>query len=241
MRYRSRISTRNPSGFCPNPDAGASGPSAACRERLGSGAALVTLLVAAGLHPLPAAAQLAADATQEVRLDELAVSGAGENTMRGARGARLAVDGYLARQSVSATRTETPLRQIPQAVVVVPDQVLEDAAATRVDTALDLAGVGRANNFAGLGLTGADGRPLTAPTVRRTWWSVRRDVAAARARRAKPPHPPAAVPAPPPTATRAPPPPAPTAAPTSPASDGADALARLRAEIDERSGRKRHG
>lgn len=98
-----------------------------------------------------------------------------------------------------------------------------------------------AEGFAGLGLTGADGRPLTAHTVRRTWWSVRRDVAAARARRATPPHPPAAVPAPPPAATRAPPPPAPAAAPASPAPDGTDALARLRAEIDERSGRKRHG
>ena len=42
---------------------------------------------------------------------------------------------------------------MPQTVVVVPDRVLQDAAATRVDTALDLAGVGRANNFAGLGLT----------------------------------------------------------------------------------------
>lgn len=98
-----------------------------------------------------------------------------------------------------------------------------------------------AEGFTGLGLTGANGRPLTAHTVRRTWWSVRRDVAAARARRARPPHPPAAVPAPPPAATRAPPPPAPAAAPASPASDGTDALARLRAEIDERSGRKRHG
>ncbi|KQP83376.1 TonB-dependent receptor [Methylobacterium sp. Leaf117] len=54
---------------------------------------------------------------------------------------------------MSATRTDTPLREVPQTVVVVPNQVLEDAAATRVDTALDLAGVGRANNFAGLGLT----------------------------------------------------------------------------------------
>lgn len=99
-----------------------------------------------------------------------------------------------------------------------------------------------AEGFAGLGLTGADGRPLTAHTVRRTWWSVRRDVAAARERRARSPHPPAAVPAPPPTAaTRAPPPSAPATAPASSASGGADALARLRAEIDERSGRKRHG
>lgn len=100
---------------------------------------------------------------------------------------------------------------------------------------------GLAKGFTELGLEGAGGRSLTAETVRRTWWRVRRDVAAARARRAKPPHPPAAVPASPPVATRAPPPPAPAAAPASPVPDGTDALARLRAEIDERSGRKRHG
>lgn len=98
-----------------------------------------------GLGSSPARAQLAADATQEVQLDELSVAGTG--------GPRVAVDGYLARNSVGATRTDTPLREVPQTVVVVPDQVLTDAAATRIDTALDLAGVGRANNFAGLGLS----------------------------------------------------------------------------------------
>lgn len=98
-----------------------------------------------GLGPSSAIAQLAADATQEVQLDELSVAGNG--------GPPSKVDGYLAKNSVSATRTDTPLREVPQTVVVVPDQVLTDAAATRIDTALDLAGVGRANNFAGLGLT----------------------------------------------------------------------------------------
>lgn len=92
-----------------------------------------------------AAAQGAADAAQEVRLDELAIAGNGIPSRK--------ADGYLARDSVSATRTDTPLREVPQTVVVVPAQALEDAAATRVDTALDLAGVGRANNFGGLGLT----------------------------------------------------------------------------------------
>lgn len=92
-----------------------------------------------------AAARGAADASQEVQLDELSVLGNG--------GPAGKADGYLARDSVSATRTDTPLRAVPQTVVVVPDQVLKDAAATRVDSALDLAGVGRANNFGGLGLT----------------------------------------------------------------------------------------
>ena len=78
-------------------------------------------------------------------LEELSVTGQG--------GAPRVAEGYVAVASVSATRTDTPLRETPQTVVPVPRQVLEDAAATRIDTALDLAGVGRSNNFGGLGLT----------------------------------------------------------------------------------------
>ncbi len=104
-----------------------------------------------------ASAQQAADAAQEVQLEELAVAGdgrgAGVGAGSGAGVPRLKADGYLARDSVSATRTQTPLREVPQTVVVVPAQTLTDAAATRIDSALDLAGVGRANNFGGLGLS----------------------------------------------------------------------------------------
>lgn len=97
---------------------------------------------------------------------------------------------------------------------------------------------GLAEGFTELGLEGADGRWLTAETVRRTWWRVRRDVAAARERRAKPPTPPAVVPEPRSAATRA----TPQAVASAPStSGGADALARLRAEINERSGRKGDG
>ncbi|MGT2485652.1 TonB-dependent receptor plug domain-containing protein [Methylobacterium oryzae CBMB20] len=63
------------------------------------------------------------------------------------------VDGYRVARAVSATRTDTPVREVPQTIVAVPQEVLEDAAATRIDSALDLAGVGRGNNFGGLGLT----------------------------------------------------------------------------------------
>lgn len=90
-------------------------------------------------------AQAAADVSPEIQLDEISVAGSG--------GPSLKAEGYLARNTVSATRTDTPLREVPQTVVPVPRQVLDDAAATRIDTALDLAGVGRSNNFAGLGLT----------------------------------------------------------------------------------------
>nr|WP_137829199.1 TonB-dependent siderophore receptor [Methylobacterium sp. L1A1] len=110
-----------------------------------------------GLSWTAASAQQAADVGQEVRLEELSVSGnargAGVGAGDGAGVPRLKADGYLAKESVSATRTQTPLRQVPQTVVVVPAQALTDAAATRIDSALDLAGVGRANNFGGLGLS----------------------------------------------------------------------------------------
>ncbi|NWL79940.1 TonB-dependent siderophore receptor [Pseudomonas taiwanensis] len=61
------------------------------------------------------------------------------------------VRGYLATRSTSATRTDTDIRDIPQAISVVPAQVLEDLDISRLDRALDFAGgVSRQNNFGGL-------------------------------------------------------------------------------------------
>ncbi|WP_342244167.1 TonB-dependent siderophore receptor [Pseudomonas sp. OTU5201] len=61
------------------------------------------------------------------------------------------VQGYRATRSASATRTDTDIRDIPQAVSVVPAQVLDDLGSTRLDRALDFAGgVSRQNNFGGL-------------------------------------------------------------------------------------------
>ena len=95
---------------------------------------------------LQAAAQTAANqgsAGEAVALPELAVTAAGE------RGDG-PVDGYRATRSVSATRTDTPIREIPQSISVVPRAVLEDTAAVRVDAALDYAGgIARGNNFGG--------------------------------------------------------------------------------------------
>lgn len=60
------------------------------------------------------------------------------------------VEGYRATRSGSATRTDTPIREIPQSISVVPRQVLEDLGATRVESALDYAGgIARQNNFGG--------------------------------------------------------------------------------------------
>lgn len=64
------------------------------------------------------------------------------------------VDGYRATRSASATRTDTPIHEIPQSISVVPAQVVQDIAAIRLEDALDYAGgVERGNNFGGQGLT----------------------------------------------------------------------------------------
>ena len=97
-----------------------------------------------------------------------------------------------------------------------------------------------AEGFAELGIGKSDGKPIAAEAARHVWWRVRRDVAAARARRAAPPLPsPAVAPllaAPPPVAAS----PLPAQVPPPPAATG-DALSRLRAEINHRSGRKQDG
>jgi iron complex outermembrane receptor protein len=60
------------------------------------------------------------------------------------------VIGYKATRSASATRTDTALHETPQSISVVPKDVLQDTAATRLQDGLDYAGgVGRANNFGG--------------------------------------------------------------------------------------------
>lgn len=63
------------------------------------------------------------------------------------------VNGYRATRSSSATRTDTAIRDIPQAISVVPASVLKDLGSTRVERALDFAGgVSKQNNFGGLTL-----------------------------------------------------------------------------------------
>ena len=63
------------------------------------------------------------------------------------------VQGYRATRSSSATKTDTAIRDIPQAISVVPASVLKDLGSTRVERALDFAGgVSKQNNFGGLTL-----------------------------------------------------------------------------------------
>ncbi|WP_354687046.1 TonB-dependent siderophore receptor [Cupriavidus necator] len=71
---------------------------------------------------------------------------------------------YNPTDASGATRTDTPLREIPQSVRVVPRAMLDDIAATRFDQTFDyVSGVARQNNFGGLwdnfamrGFTGND-------------------------------------------------------------------------------------
>lgn len=59
-------------------------------------------------------------------------------------------DGYLVPEASTATRTDTPLRDIPQSIQVVPQQVLEDQNAVRLRDALrNVSGVFVGNTFGG--------------------------------------------------------------------------------------------
>ena len=61
------------------------------------------------------------------------------------------VDGYRATRTTSGVKTDTPIKDIPQVIVVVPKDVLTDRGATTVDDVLTLVGgITKGNNFGGL-------------------------------------------------------------------------------------------
>jgi len=63
------------------------------------------------------------------------------------------VKGYRATRSSSATKTDTAIADIPQAISVVPASVLKDLGSSNVERALDFAGgVSKQNDFGGLTL-----------------------------------------------------------------------------------------
>src|SRR3546814_10860079 len=49
------------------------------------------------------------------------------------------VDGYIARRSISATKTNTPLSETPQSVTVVTSEEIQDQGATGLQDALNYA------------------------------------------------------------------------------------------------------
>lgn len=87
----------------------------------------------------------AAETALPLLLDEIQIDSRRQESADGP------VQGYRATRSASATRTDTDIRDIPQAISVIPAQVLDDLDTTRLDRALDFAGgVSRQNNFGGL-------------------------------------------------------------------------------------------
>jgi iron complex outermembrane receptor protein len=69
---------------------------------------------------------------------------------------------YNVTRSSSATRTDTPLLEVPQSVTVLTRQVVDDLQANRVEDVLAYAGgITRGNNFGGTGLTDYNLRGFT--------------------------------------------------------------------------------
>ncbi len=59
-------------------------------------------------------------------------------------------DGYFVPEASTATRTDTPIRDIPGSIQVIPRQILEDQKATRIQEALDnISGVRKSGNYGG--------------------------------------------------------------------------------------------
>ena len=82
---------------------------------------------------------------------------------------------YQARRSGSATKTDTPLDEVPQAVSVIPATVLDDLRSPRIEKALDYAGgVARQNDFGGLTMYEYSIRGLTTSEFYKDGFSVNR-------------------------------------------------------------------
>jgi len=85
------------------------------------------------------------------------------------------VQGYRATRSATATRTDTPIQDIPRAISVIPAEVLEDLGEDRIDRALDFAaGVTRGNNFGGMSLSGYNVRGFTTSAMYRNGFANNR-------------------------------------------------------------------
>ncbi len=133
------------------------------REKSAPGLLATGMLIA--LAPAPAFVQ---GAEAAVALDAVIVEADPEN-------ASGPVQGYRARRSASATKTDTALEEIPQSVSVVPAQVLEDLDSPRIERALDFAGgVARQNDFGGLTLYEYSVRGLTTAEFYKDGFSVNR-------------------------------------------------------------------
>lgn len=92
---------------------------------------------------------------------------------------------YYPSESTAATRTGTPLREVPQAVRVLPREILDDMQAMRLDDTLDLvSGVSRQNDFGGtwdnIAIRGFTGHENTGMSLLRNGFSGNRGFNAPR-------------------------------------------------------------
>lgn len=99
--------------------------------------------LAAGLGMLALPAEGLAQENRPATLPTLNIQGS----------APAATESYHQSYNGSATKTDTPLIDVPQTVAPVSKQVIEDIGGTTVETALDyVAGTNKGNNFGGLNL-----------------------------------------------------------------------------------------
>lgn len=125
-------------------------------------ASILGIAAAAGLGSMPALAQEPDSAV----LEEVVVTADRE---------QVEAEGYRTRRSASATKTDTPLEEVPQAVSVIPATVLEDLDSPRIEKALDYAGgVARQNDFGGLTMYEYSIRGLTTSEFYKDGFSVNR-------------------------------------------------------------------
>jgi len=127
------------------------------------------------LTPLAAAlfglsAQALAQPESSVELDSIAISSTHQEER-----ADGPVEGYRAKRSASATRTDAKIEDIPQAISVVSKDVLEDLGSTRMERALDFAGgASHGNNFGGLQMGSYNLRGFNTAEIYRNGFSINR-------------------------------------------------------------------
>lgn len=123
-------------------------------------------LLALGLLQIAAGSTTALAAEESVQVGGVVVTGRASS--------------YKAVSTVSSLRTETPLRETPQSITVVPLQVFADIQAARVDDVLEYAGgFTRGNNFSNQGMSDFNIRGFTGNEYFRNGFPINRGYPAA--------------------------------------------------------------
>jgi len=95
---------------------------------------LAAALCSVGLFGATSLAQTPPTGDTAARLDAIRVTATQEERADGP------VQGYRATRSATATRTDTPIEEIPQTISVVPAEVMRDLQVTSIHRAMDFAG-----------------------------------------------------------------------------------------------------